>query len=98
MGYLKAPPLTTYPVPLLGEFFDQMPQFRQDQFLHRHSHGILGTWGGEEDTAFDDAGCGATHDGRGADVLAGQVAEDLAESHQPFFEHCVVNDGIRRNV
>ena len=49
---------------LLREFFHEMPQFRQDQLFHRQPDGVFGAWGGEEDTAFDDAGGGAAHDGR----------------------------------
>lgn len=26
---------------LLGEFFDEMTEFRQDQFFHRQAHGIF---------------------------------------------------------
>ena len=46
----------------LGQFFDQVAQLRQDELFHREPDGVFGAGGGEEDSAFDDTGGGATHD------------------------------------
>ena len=54
--------LTPFALRLLGEFFYEVAEFGEDQLFHRQPDGVLGTWGGEENTTFNDACGGAAHD------------------------------------
>src|SRR5438309_5643771 len=74
---------------LFRYFADHMPQLVEDELVHRQESGFFRTGDRDHNRALVEAGRGAAHDRRGADVLVAEIAEDLAESVQAFFQEAV---------
>src|SRR5262245_57061859 len=68
------------------EFPHDVPDFRQDEALHRKLYGGLGPGQHEDRASVHDPCRRAGQHGRGADVLVAQHSKQLAEAVNPFVE------------
>ena len=81
---------------LLAELLDDVAELGQDERFHGEPDRAFGAWCGKDNASAEDSrGC-SRHDGGGADIFIGQVAEDFPEADQSFFQHAI--DGFEGRI